>query len=285
MLLNFYQVSLLFILFFLGLSWWQKKQETIVRALTLLILLHILCLVIWQGIFAFTILITLVLSLSIYEVSQSYRTPYFTLIFFALGLFILGFYSDSSWLQIAIIWLIFITWITFTHRKKTIKSTTYLYLLTSGFLVPSAVFLIKIFFINEGAIVSLFFLLQLNDAFSYLFGKKLGRTYLFPKLSPNKTLEGYLFGGVGIILGIVLLHTYIGVLNGHTLSQDFILFLTILICGNLGDLILSSLKRKLEIKDFSNILPGHGGILDRFDNVFFIAPIFYVLLYNNLIIN
>ena len=284
MLLNFYLISVFFILFFLGISWWQKKKETVIRALTLLFLLQIICLAIWQEILGLTILIVVVLILSLYEVSQLYQTNYLWLIFVSLLLFATGFYSNHALIQLSTVWLILISWITFTQSQKTIQATAYLYLFTSGFLIPSSIFLVKIFTINSGAILTILLLLQLNDAFGYLFGKKWGKNYLFPNLSPNKTLEGYLFGGIGIAIGIILLHTYIGVLISHTLSQDLTLFIAILILGNLGDLMLSSLKRKLEIKDFSNILPGHGGILDRFDNVFFVAPIFYVLLYNQLIL-
>ncbi|MEL6930301.1 MAG: phosphatidate cytidylyltransferase, partial [Cyanobacteria bacterium J06600_6] len=161
---------------------------------------------------------------------------------------------------------------------------SFLWLFSSGFLISSAVLLIKIREINLNAIILILLLLQFNDAFAYLFGKKFGKTYLFPTISPNKSLEGYIFGGLGIAIGMTLLHTYIPILSERSWTQDLLIFSTILIFGNVGDLMMSSLKRKLEIKDFSQILPGHGGMLDRFDNTFFIAPVFYLLLNHHLVL-
>lgn len=124
--------------------------------------------------------------------------------------------------------------------------------------------------------MTLIFLVQVNDTVGYIFGKKIGKTHVFPKISPGKTLEGYLCAGIGIIMAIILLHTYIPVLH-TSLLQDSVLLLTILVAGNLGDLLFSSLKRNLEIKDFSEILPGHGGILDRFDSILFSVPFCYII--------
>lgn len=283
-LLHFYLISLLFILFFFGVALIQKKTETLIRSLTVLLLLQIISLAIWQGTLGFTIFISVLFILSLYEVSQHYETNHLWLALVSIPLFVIGFYSNQQFVELAALWLIPISVLTFTGAKETIQSPSYLFGFSLCFLLPCSIFLVKILSINGGAILSIFLLLQFNDAFGYLFGKQFGKTKLFPTISPNKTGEGYLFGGIGIIMGIILLHTYIPVLSPDTYYKDIILFGLILILGNLGDLMLSALKRKLEIKDFSNILPGHGGILDRFDNIFFVAPIFYVLLNHNLIL-
>lgn len=284
MLLHFYLLSLLFILFFLVIALIQKKRETIIRSLTLLILLHITCLAIWQGTLAFTIFVTVVLVLSLYEISKNYQTNYLLFWLVNLFLFIIAFSSDRQFIELATFWLFVASWLTFKGAQETIKLPSYLFVFSSCFLIPCSVFLIKLMNINSSPIIIILLLLQFNDAFGYLFGKQFGKIQLFPTISPNKTLEGYLFGGIGILIGIVLLHTYIPVLPASISYKDIILFLCILILGNLGDLILSSLKRKLTIKDFSKILPGHGGVLDRFDNIFFVAPIFYILVNHNLIL-
>ncbi|MBT5830677.1 MAG: phosphatidate cytidylyltransferase, partial [Candidatus Latescibacteria bacterium] len=130
-----------------------------------------------------------------------------------------------------------------------------------------------------GYIIMILWLLQLNDIFGLLFGKKFGKTHPFKTISPNKSIEGYLFGGVGIAMGIFLLHTYIPVLTAWMPYRALILFALFFVMGNTGDLLFSSLKRKLGIKDFSNILPGHGGVLDRFDNILFVAPTVYFLVW------
>ena len=284
MILNFYLTSLFFILLSLGIAVVKQTRETIIRSLTLLLLLHIICLVLWQGTVAFTIFIAVILALSLYELSKSYQVNYLLLALVSLLLFILGFYSNGQLIELAAFWLIVISSITFNSSRSTIRSPSFLFSFSSCFLILGSIFLIKLMETNGEAVIVILLLLQFNDAFGYLFGKKFGKTHLFPTISPGKTLEGYLWGGVGITIGIVLLHTYIPILSTQGLLKDIVLFTSILTLGNLGDLMISSLKRKLEIKDFSKILPGHGGILDRFDNIFFIAPIFYVLLKHHLIL-
>ena len=102
-----------------------------------------------------------------------------------------------------------------------------------------------------------------TDIFAYTIGKKFGK-HKFSKISPNKSIEGCIGGAVGAIL-IALIYTY--AIN-KLLS----------IIGQIGDFAASSIKRYVGIKDFSNLLPGHGGMLDRFDSLIFIAPFAYFLL-------
>jgi len=284
MLLHFYIFCLSLLVLMLGLAVIQKKQETTIRILTLLGILQVICLVIWQGTLAFTLLITGLLALSLYELSAHYQT---NRILFGLGsmiFFIVSLYhNELPVIQLALIWFAIISILTFIDRQEKIQNPRYLFAFSSCFLIPCSIFLIELMKINSSTIIMILLLLQLNDSFGYLFGKQLGKTPLFKTISPNKTLEGYLCGGIGIILGILLLHTYIPVLSAEPFYKDIIIFFCILIFGNLGDLLFSSFKRKLEIKDFSNLLPGHGGILDRFDNLFFVAPIFYLLFSYHLI--
>ena len=245
--------------------------------------MHFTCLAIWQGTLAFSLFITAILIFSLYEVSQTYQTNYLLFGLVNLFLLIVGSYSDRDLIELAALGVIVTSWLAFKADQETIKLPSYLFVFSTCFLIPCSIFLMKLFEINNNSIIIILLLLQLNDAFGYLFGKQFGKTQVFPRISPNKTLEGYLFGGIGIIVGIFLLHTYIPVLPNFIVYKDTILFLAILILGNMGDLILSCLKRILEIKDFSQILPGHGGILDRFDNILFIAPFFYILINHHLL--
>lgn len=278
MLLSFYLLSLSFILPVLVVSLIQKKREKIIRSLTLLVILHILCLAIWQGISSFILFVTSVLCLSVYELSSYYKINCLIGVLINVLVFeILVFNHNQQMLQWAIVSFFIISVVTFTANKVNIRTILYLFGFSTCFLITCSIFLIELFKINSKTIILIFLLLQLNDSFSYLFGKKFGRTKLFPTISPNKTLEGYLCGAVGIILGIFLLHTLIPILSKQTFVQDITIFLVVLVFANMGDLLLSSLKRKLGIKDFSHILAGHGGVLDRFDNIFFVAPIFYLL--------
>jgi phosphatidate cytidylyltransferase len=114
----------------------------------------------------------------------------------------------------------------------------------------------------------------LSDMGSYFGGKFFGKNHVFPNISPAKTLEGFLFGFISTLLGGTLL----GILSGLGIFVSLLLSLIIGIFAPLGDLAESAIKRELGIKDFSSILPGHGGILDRFDSLLFSAPASYYLL-------
>ena len=115
-----------------------------------------------------------------------------------------------------------------------------------------------------------------NDAFGYIFGSLFGKHRLIPNISPNKTVEGVLAGiGATLILG-VLFRPYL--IPEYSMGKFFILCLLLSLGGTAGDLVMSMCKRSLKLKDFGNLIPGHGGILDRLDSLLFIAPIFYFYL-------
>lgn len=121
------------------------------------------------------------------------------------------------------------------------------------------------------------FLLMLwaSDTGQYLFGRKLGKTKLFERHSPKKTWEGFM-GGVftSVLVGFLISLFF------KELSAPGWMGMAVLIVGfgTLGDLVESMLKRSLQVKDSGNILPGHGGILDRFDGLLIAAPIVFAYL-------
>jgi phosphatidate cytidylyltransferase len=124
-------------------------------------------------------------------------------------------------------------------------------------------------------IMGFFFLLWSNDTGAYLTGITLGKHPMFPRISPKKSWEGFSGGLFFTILVALVLSKYFVVLQ---MTDWIVIALIICIFGVWGDLIESMLKRSLQIKDSGNILPGHGGILDRFDSVLFSAPIVFVYL-------
>jgi len=119
-------------------------------------------------------------------------------------------------------------------------------------------------------------LLWANDTGAYLVGIKFGRTKLFERHSPKKTWEGFI-GGVLISAGVALIisHFYAEL----QWSQWVIIAVLISFFGTTGDLIESMFKRSINVKDSGGILPGHGGLLDRFDGLFLAAPVVYTFLY------
>ena len=122
----------------------------------------------------------------------------------------------------------------------------------------------------------LFIVTELNDVFQFISGKLFGRKKLIVEISPNKTVAG-LIGGIvassvlSIVLGPMLieLHGWQSALTGFCIA----------ISGVSGDLMFSSIKRTVGVKDFSNLIPGHGGVLDRLDSLVFTGPTLYCLMY------
>jgi len=121
----------------------------------------------------------------------------------------------------------------------------------------------------------LFAIVWIGDTAAYYGGRALGKHLLAPRVSPKKTVEGAIAGLIGSIAAGVAGGTWL--LQQPWLTMTFVSVLTA-VAGQIGDLAESVLKRSAGVKDSSSILPGHGGILDRLDSLFFAAPIFYWLL-------
>ena len=117
-----------------------------------------------------------------------------------------------------------------------------------------------------------------SDAWAYMIGVKFGK-HKFSKISPKKSVEGAIAGIIGGI--VMMLVTTLIINNIADLEINYLLValfgLGLTIIGQIGDLAASTIKRSVEVKDFSNLLPGHGGIVDRIDSVIFIAPFAYFL--------
>lgn len=121
-----------------------------------------------------------------------------------------------------------------------------------------------------------FLMLWGNDTGAYLFGMKFGKKKLFERHSPKKSWEGF-FGGVftSIIVAVILSIYYTDYAQIHWIAMAVI----ISCFGTMGDLVESMFKRSIDIKDSGKILPGHGGLLDRFDGLLLSAPVVFVYLY------
>ena len=134
---------------------------------------------------------------------------------------------------------------------------------------------------SESLIILMFGLLIVwaTDIGAYMIGRKYGKRKLWPEISPNKTIEGALGG---IISSVVVAFIYVMLFSKQ---QNFVYPLPVLllftvvfsIVGQFGDLVESAIKRYFNVKDSGIILPGHGGILDRFDSMLFVFPIMHLL--------
>lgn len=131
--------------------------------------------------------------------------------------------------------------------------------------------------------LSVFVFLWINDAGAYCVGSLLGRHKLFPRISPGKSWEGSIGGAVLVVAAAVLIWYYTDLYDvndlGLTAYEWAGLGLVVVVFGTWGDLIESLFKRTLGIKDSGNVLPGHGGMLDRFDSTLMAVPAAVVYLY------
>lgn len=121
--------------------------------------------------------------------------------------------------------------------------------------------------------------IYLNDTLAYVFGRLAGKNLMLPSVSPKKTWEGFfggLFGAATTMLALLYFVGQFTLLNAVSIGLISILASVL---ATLGDLFESKLKRSAGVKDSGNILPGHGGILDRIDAMLFVAPILYVLIF------
>ena len=119
----------------------------------------------------------------------------------------------------------------------------------------------------------------MNDTGAYLVGSQIGKTKLFPRISPGKTWEG---STGGVVVTFIVAYLLSLLFTDLRLMDWLILAAIVSLFGSIGDLVESMLKRSLKIKDSGNLLPGHGGILDRFDAFIFLLPFAaaYLLLIN-----
>lgn len=166
--------------------------------------------------------------------------------------------------------------------QKISTSSKYLYLL--GYITLPFIFTVKISFgtndYNPKIIIGLFVLIWTNDTFAYLVGKSMGKHKLFERVSPKKTIEGFVGGMVfAAFAGFLISKFYIQPkpeFSDKSILIWMIIALIVSFFGTIGDLIESKFKRIAGVKDSGSIMPGHGGILDRLDSVIFVAPFIFL---------
>jgi phosphatidate cytidylyltransferase len=170
----------------------------------------------------------------------------------------------------------------FISKKEKIDTLSkYIYVI--GYVIFPFILITKIpigkYGYNPKIIISIFILIWTNDTFAYIVGKSIGKNKLLEKISPKKTIEGFIGG-----LFFAMIASYL--ISKFYTEGSFYIWLIIAVIvsffGTLGDLIESKFKRIALVKDSGTIMPGHGGILDRFDSIIFVAPfvyLFYQILY------
>ncbi|MDD6060219.1 MAG: phosphatidate cytidylyltransferase [Ruminococcus sp.] len=175
--------------------------------------------------------------------------------------------------------VIFLTWL---RNHKTIRYEQIFFVLAVMILVPQAMSSIVRIDRNNGS-DGLFLLIMglcgawIADTGAYFTGVAIGKHKLCPEISPKKTIEGFI-GGI-VTTGVVYaaaFSVYSGDFEIGRAALTFVLGAVCAVIGTIGDLSASMVKRQIGFKDYGKIMPGHGGLMDRFDSVLFVLPTFYV---------
>lgn len=175
-------------------------------------------------------------------------------------------------------------------RADTIQNWSMTFMAQLYIALPFASFNTLCFIATPGGItyyywfaLSVFIFLWSSDSGAYLFGSWLGKHRLFPRISPNKSWEGSIGGGLVALAASQVIATFIPFADNLTPMASRVMWaglaILVVVFGTWGDLVESLLKRKLGIKDSGHILPGHGGMLDRFDSSLLAIPAAVIYLY------
>ncbi len=202
-------------------------------------------------------------------------------IFVGASLFVVGFmysFFGSSYGVFFLLLEIFLVLIleTFRNSKTTLANLSSLFMGLVYVAIPLT--LIQYLFFqdyNPYLVLSIFFIIWINDTGAYVFGSLLGKHKLAPTISPNKTWEGAVSG---MLCGLLLCYFLPENFLPFTVIERIGLGFVVVIFGTLGDLFQSKLKRSVNIKDSGNLIPGHGGILDRIDSILFAFPAVFIYL-------
>lgn len=246
------------------------------RGLTLLVLLHLVVGVIWLGPMAVAMLAGFVAVIGADEVGRHYALPRALSPLVSLVLAGAVAFSDVS-LVGALAAAAVVVAATFVAPRAWLRAPGFALLFAGVVVGGGAGALVRLASLDIDAVLGLILLLQLNDGFGLLIGRRWGRHRPFPQISPNKSIEGYAAGALTSAVGVLLLYTAVPVLDSASWDTGVWVLASVVVVGNAGDLVFSMLKRRLDLKDFGTLLPGHGGILDRCDNLLVTAPLWAVL--------
>ncbi|MBE3587084.1 MAG: phosphatidate cytidylyltransferase [Thermoanaerobacteraceae bacterium] len=249
------------------------------RILSALVGIPLIVVAVWHGslpLFILTGLLMILASMEIVAIFQRIRLylPLWLSLGSSLLLLILTYiYRDAVW-GVAAVPLLFLILLTMVLQYPGFTPVEGAVTLLSTFYVGLFVFLYLLRLLPDGWIWLIFTLVGTwsSDTLAYFIGRRWGRHQLAPVLSPGKTVEGAL-GGIAGSLGAAAVFSLIY----PFIPRGPLLFLGLLlgVAALLGDLVESAFKRQAGVKDAGDIIPGHGGILDRFDSMLFTAPLVY----------
>ncbi len=220
----------------------------------------------------FILLISLLAINEFYEALKNigYKINRTMSILFAVSLYIIILYEKILYIQPLIYGYTLTILVLFVLKTDFKLIDVSLNILSTIYIIG---FIFHISLLNGNILIWLIFITAWStDTFAYFTGIYLGKRKLCPNLSPNKTIEGAIGGIIGSLLVTLV---FIKLFNTDNILKLSFLSILCSIISQIGDLTASKIKRITGIKDYGNIIPGHGGILDRFDSILFTSPIVY----------
>jgi phosphatidate cytidylyltransferase len=269
-----------------------KLSNTAQRILVSVFAIPALLLISYLGSWYFYFFVLIICLLSFYELSKisESKGALINLSWGIIGIVIIisnAFFKNTydNFLLVAIWYLLLVLIEMFRNRGSALiniglTSLGFLFFSVSGY---SLILIRELYNTTEGnylnggyLIISLFITIWICDSAAFFGGTKFGKHKLFPRVSPNKSWEGAAFGFVGAIISMLIIDNFF--LSFLSTSESIVIGIIIGTIGQIGDLVESMFKRDAGIKDSSNLIPGHGGVFDRFDSLFFSAPFIYLYL-------
>lgn len=266
-------------------------KELLIRSASGLVLVGVLLGCVFASPWAYEALLLFIVAVGTFEMSRLMQmdSPVgicigeaFSLSTFALAALVALQVIGNRWLLLELpLLMVPFLYALFSVKHAAKPIFTYLYSSLLFLSLPSSLMLfmyrIDLFggLAGPGLIILVFCLLWVNDIFAYLTGRLLGKHKLFSRISPGKTIEGSIGGLVFTIIAmVVFVHFahWLPIVDAIGMAAIAVVF------GTLGDLCESMLKRQAGVKDSGKLIPGHGGILDRFDSVMFSMPFVFVYL-------
>lgn len=264
-------------------------NENVVRSLSGIVYIFLLIFATLFSRESFLFLFGLFLLQTVREFSTLIQLPKLTSVLVSLVLYLLFgvFFSNQFSTDVGLLLASVLVcsqlllWL-FSNTSRSMITITEKWVKLIGYIILPFVFMTKIPMINNqfipSIIIGIFILIWTNDTFAYLVGKSIGKHKLFERISPKKTIEGFVGGLIFAIIAAFLLSE--STIFGSFFSSLYWIPIAIIVSvfGTIGDLIESKFKRKAGVKDSGAIMPGHGGIYDRLDSIIFVSPFVFLFL-------
>ena len=243
------------------------------------------------------IVLSLICAIAIYEFTKAIRTlPLFQISFVSIAFSMVYPMLESFHLSMELCYIytaIMMAMMIFFHTKISFKDFAYTYSMTLIITISLSSILVMKDLDGKHAIMYLVMALAIPwfaDGGAYFAGVMLGKHKMCPKISPNKTIEGAIGGGIVCILATIgMAVLFEKVIYANDINVNYIAVVIAGVAGSvlsiLGDLCFSVIKRSYSVKDYGELIPGHGGILDRFDSVICFAPFLQLMMMYYPIIN